>query len=290
VEKQSTIFTGKNFEAIVGMAYPALAEKGVTPVFDEMINQKLLKHNMFAFYLTSKQADNMGMLSDLTFGYYDTAKFKNDIHWNDIKFKYMFGVKLDDVKFNGKSAGLCDSRECLITFDSGTSLMSMPTFATKMLAAAKIPTSSNVTPCSSAQQFGDMTLVIGGKDYTLSNEEWMFPAQQIQLSQGGSQLTKFAKLGPLGPQMMTQIDESAFEDKPESSTLVESEESRSHHTKETPVMACASTIMTMDIAKKMFLVGDVFMRKYYTIFDRENDRVGLAEAVTNDKIAALQNK
>jgi|ERR1712080_169576 len=38
VEKQSTIFTGKNFEAIIGMAYPALAEKGVTPVFDEMMH------------------------------------------------------------------------------------------------------------------------------------------------------------------------------------------------------------------------------------------------------------
>jgi len=34
VEKQKTIFTGHNFESIVGMAYPALAEKGVKPVFD----------------------------------------------------------------------------------------------------------------------------------------------------------------------------------------------------------------------------------------------------------------
>jgi len=54
VEMQKTIFTGSNFEAIVGLAYPALAEKGVVPVFDEMINQKLLKDNIFAFYLTSK--------------------------------------------------------------------------------------------------------------------------------------------------------------------------------------------------------------------------------------------
>ena len=56
---QKTIFTGSNFEAIVGLAYPALAEKGVKPVFDEMIDQKLLKDNIFAFYLTSKQMEEI---------------------------------------------------------------------------------------------------------------------------------------------------------------------------------------------------------------------------------------
>jgi len=123
------------------MAYPALAEKGVTPVFDEMIGQKLLKHNMFAFYLTTKQAEDLGMKSDLTFGYYDKAKYQGDIHWNDIKFKYMFGVKLDDVKVNGKSTEVCKGQECLITFDSGTSLMSMPHFATDKLKKLGIPSS-----------------------------------------------------------------------------------------------------------------------------------------------------
>jgi hypothetical protein len=39
--------------------------------------------------------------------------------------------------------------------------------------------------------------------------------------------------------------------------------------------------MAMDISKEMFLVGDVFMRKFYTIFDRENDKVGIAQAVSS---------
>ena len=119
------------------MAYPALAEKNVTPVFDEMINQKLLQGNLFAFYLTSMADESrVGLHSDLTFGYYDKTKFKGDIHWNEVKFKYMFGVPLDDIKVGGKEQNICQGRSggCLITFDSGTSLMSVPTFAFQKLA------------------------------------------------------------------------------------------------------------------------------------------------------------
>ena len=132
VEKQHTIFTGSNFEAIVGLAYPSLAERGVTPVFDEMMQQHLLQSNVFSFYLTGLEDEHKyGVKSDLTFGYYDKTKFDGDIHWNDILFQYMFGVRLDDIKVNGKSLNICQARPqgCLITFDSGTSLMSVPTYA-----------------------------------------------------------------------------------------------------------------------------------------------------------------
>jgi hypothetical protein len=102
------------------------------------------------------------------------------------------------------------------------------------------------------------------------------------------------KLGPVGPQIMAQVtsdvDESIFEEpKVANQTLAEKEKpTMKLHKKHKatmqgrPVTACASTVMTMDIAKDMFLVGDVFMRKFYTVFDRENNRVGLAPAITND--------
>lgn len=142
-----------------------------------------------------------------------------------------------------------------------------------------------------------MTLVIGGKDYTLTTDEWMFPAQQVGLAQSENGLAsmKFKKLGPLGPQIMAQVDIDTIQ-APKNVTesinaQIEADGIKKHHSNlASNQMACASTIMTMDIAKQMFLVGDVFMRKYYTIFDRQNDRVGLAEAVTNDRIAALQTK
>lgn len=34
-----------------------------------------------------------------------------------------------------------------------------------------------------------------------------------------------------------------------------------------------------DIGKGMFLLGHKFMAKYYTIFDRENNRVGIAQSI-----------
>jgi hypothetical protein len=60
--------------------------------------------------------------------------------------------------------------------------MSFPTWGAEKMMQAKLPTANFVVPCTSHTQFGDMTLVIGGKDYNLSNEEWMFPSQEVKLA------------------------------------------------------------------------------------------------------------
>lgn len=65
------------------MAYPALAEDGVKPVFDNMMDQGLLKNNLFAFYLTQS---SQNVESDITFGYYDKTRFTGDITWHPVLY------------------------------------------------------------------------------------------------------------------------------------------------------------------------------------------------------------
>lgn len=103
----------------------------------------------------------------MTFGYYDKTKFSGDIDWHPVDYKYMYGVPFDDILVNGKSVGVCKDRseKCLMTFDSGTSLMSIPKFAAKRFVENGLPVASLAKKCSSEKDFGEMTLLIGGKKY-----------------------------------------------------------------------------------------------------------------------------
>jgi hypothetical protein len=51
----SNLIDNLGIEAIIGLAYPEFAEKGVTPLFDNMMAQKVLKSNMFAFFVVNEK-------------------------------------------------------------------------------------------------------------------------------------------------------------------------------------------------------------------------------------------
>lgn len=45
-------FLGTSFSGILGLGLPALAAAGSKPVFDNIMEQHVLKHNIFAFYMS----------------------------------------------------------------------------------------------------------------------------------------------------------------------------------------------------------------------------------------------
>ena len=106
-----------------------------TPFFDSIMKEGLLKNNIFSFYMFTNAKDN----SELWFGEYDNSKFTGDIQWHPVVDKLFWSMKLDDIKVNGVSFGLCDKKKCLITPDSGTSLMTAPSWALEALESV-LPT------------------------------------------------------------------------------------------------------------------------------------------------------
>jgi hypothetical protein len=121
---------------------------------------------MFSFHV--------GENPTMTMGYYDKSKFKGDIHWSPIEYKYMFGIKLDDIMVGGKRLNICKGQEsCLATVDSGSSVNMFPAFAQKVMHEANLPSTKGVK-CKKPEDYGDLTLILNGKEFIIPNKEWVY--------------------------------------------------------------------------------------------------------------------
>ena len=71
--------------------------------------------------------------SEILFGSYDKEKFTGEIQWHSVIDKLFWSLKLDDIKLNGVPFNLCTDKTCMITPDTGTSLITVPSWAYKIM-------------------------------------------------------------------------------------------------------------------------------------------------------------
>ena len=76
-----------DYDAILGLAYPSMAATGM-PIFDSMMEQKLLKQNIFSFYMGMHAGDE----SELLFGKYNPDKFVGEIRWHSVVDKLFWSL------------------------------------------------------------------------------------------------------------------------------------------------------------------------------------------------------
>lgn len=81
-----------------------MAEPGLTPFFDSMMNQNLIEKNIFAFYMSMNPLIDD---SELTFGSYDTERFEGDLTWHPVINKLFWSLNLEDVRIGNESLGVC---------------------------------------------------------------------------------------------------------------------------------------------------------------------------------------
>jgi cathepsin D len=87
-----------SFDAIFGLAYPSMCDTSLgLPLFDNMMAQKVLENNVFAFFMSMNDEEP----SELVLGYIDQNRFSGSLVWHDVINKYFFSLRLTDVLFNG---------------------------------------------------------------------------------------------------------------------------------------------------------------------------------------------
>jgi len=224
LREDGSVFQAGKFSGILGLAYPKMAAYGIVPVFDNIINQHLLKRNIMSFYYSVNQNTE----GEITLGYIDPNRFTGKISYFPVIDKFYWTIKLDDIRLGKKSLGLCGDDGCKAIVDTGTSLITGP--SRELRKVLKAITVEN--DCSNYETSEPIVFVFSGQEFKLDVPDYI-----LKKEAGGR---KF----------------------------------------------CRAMMMPLDVPfphGPAWILGDVFMQKYYTIFNRDRNAVGFVLANHEEK-------
>ncbi|XP_058382148.1 cathepsin D [Diceros bicornis minor] len=227
IKQPGITFIAAKFDGILGMAYPRISVNSVLPVFDNLMQQKLVEKNVFSFYLNRDPNAQPG--GELMLGGIDSKYYKGSLSYHNVTRMAYWQIHMEQVDV-GNSLTLCKGG-CEAIVDTGTSLIVGPVEEVrelqKAIGAIPLIQGEYMIPCEKVSSLPEVTLKLEGRSYKLSSEDYT-----LKVSQAGRTI-------------------------------------------------CLSGFMGMDIPPPggpLWILGDVFIGRYYAVFDREENRVGLAEA------------
>jgi len=116
-------FLVAQFDGILGLAFQSISVDGVIPVWYNMIQQNLVQNQVFSFWLNRNEGANPG--GELILGGTDPSHYTGDIFYVSLSNETYWEFKLQDIQIAGKSSGFC-SGGCQAIADTGTSLIAGP--------------------------------------------------------------------------------------------------------------------------------------------------------------------
>merc|ERR1719379_1219348 len=162
-------FAMGKFDGLLGLGFKSISQYNIPTPFESMIDQKLISESVFAFYLQTDASAK----GELVFGGVDKNHYTGDLVDVPLSSETYWEVSLDAAKYG--STSIATKQKAII--DSGTSLLAGPKDIVAKLAqqagATSVMGKEYVIDCSKASSLPDLTVTLGGKDFTLSASDYV---------------------------------------------------------------------------------------------------------------------
>jgi len=243
-EQTGSVFESVPLEGIVGLAFPAMAAKGTTPFLENVIRQKALPHNEVAFYFSAENPSANAML----WGGVDRKFYEGPIEYFNVARPWYWGLNLKAFKI-------------------GTENM-LETVGDDSPSFAEDPESDNMW----------QGIVDSGTTY-ITAPTALFEQIMERLPEG---LCK-DMTDESHPPITLVFENAAGADRDFSLDNTQYMVREGEHSATSVCTPAISQINLHGEHAKSMLVGQVFMKWYFTVFDRmdgnpANARVGFAKA------------
>lgn len=208
-------------DGVMGMGWPSLSVPGLYPVLNNMIDQKLIRNPVFAFWLNRNPYQSKG--GEVTFGGLDPSHYIPPITWIPLSSHGYWQFTVESVESNGEAIACTNG--CEMFADTGTSLLGVPVPYFQTIAniiGARYANGNFVVDCAELSHLPKIGFVINGSKFFLSGTDYILQFEDID--------------GPLCISGFTPVENN------------------------------------------LWVLGDVFLGKFYSVYDFGNSRVGFAQA------------
>jgi len=230
VQEPGPTFAMAKFDGLVGMGYDALAAKGMTTPFTQLMKSDKCEEKVFAFYMNKeKKTDEETVGGEMTLCGLDANHYTGDLLYVPVTRKAYWQFTVDSVEVNAEKF----STNFEAIADTGTSLITGPKEIVDKLnravGADQNPMNGQwMIDCKNLDSMPTVTFKIAGKPFSLTPDQYVMKVKPIATMDVTLCLSGFAGVDmPQGP---------------------------------------------------MWILGDVFISQYYTVFDQGQDRIGFAKA------------